>query len=229
MHAVELWWAPVDDPSPWLPLLTGAEQDQVARYRQAPDRARVATARALTRLAVAQHLAGVDPRDVAIDRSCSHCRHPTHGKPRLASGSVQFNASHAGAVAAVAVSTTISVGFDVEPTGDERLRDYRYLASAALTADVLASQAESPSLDLLLLHWTAKEAAGKECGLGLLLDFRRVQIDFGGASGGERCVAAHVDSTWHIARPQIADGLLAAIATTAPATVEVRRIDSPAL
>ena len=58
------------------------------------------------------------------------------------------------------------------------------LARSAMTPEALAGCGPEPDLGLVLRHWTAKEAARKECGLGVLLDFPLTAVV--GDDGSER-------------------------------------------
>ena len=91
-----------------------------------------------------------------------------HGKPRLAAGGLEFNLSHSGELALVAVSEEHPVGIDVEKVG--RDRDLLALAERALGADdVLAVREAGPAERALIFHrrWARHEARLKCLGVGI--------------------------------------------------------------
>lgn len=103
-----------------------------------------------------------------------------HGKPKISDPSVHFNLSHSGGVAALAISSTISVGVDIEkirPVKKEIAR--RFFTSNE--ADQI-EKAEGLELKKLFLKcWTQKEAVLKANGMGLQggLDSFQVALDDG--------------------------------------------------
>lgn len=87
----------------------GLAPDEVARcrcYRHQIDRVRFATTRRVLRTLLGQHL-GLAPAAVALVTAA-------HGKPVLAAGTLQFNVSHAGRYALIAISDCTPVGVDIE-------------------------------------------------------------------------------------------------------------------
>lgn len=96
-----------------------------------------------------------------------------HGKPRLAAGGPEFNLSHSGELALVAVSAGHAVGVDVERV--EADRDPVALAERALGPDdVLAVRAAAPAERDLVFHrrWVRHEARLKCLGIGIFSETR---------------------------------------------------------
>ena len=90
-----------------------------------------------------------------------------HGKPRLARGGLEFNLSHSGKLALLAVSRTRTVGVDVERLKPNR--DFLALAEKALAADAVeevreAAPEERPAV--FYRHWVRHEARLKCLGTG---------------------------------------------------------------
>ncbi len=91
-----------------------------------------------------------------------------HGKPRLVRGGLEFNLSHSGEIALVAVSAEHPVGVDVEEVQPDR--DPVALAERALGADdVLAVREADPAERDLAFHqrWARHEARLKCLGVGI--------------------------------------------------------------
>jgi len=104
-----------------------------------------------------------------------------HGKPRLAGGGLEFNLSHSGEIAIVAVSTEHRVGVDVEQVRPGR--DLLALAQRALGAeDMEAVRAAAPAERALVFYqrWARHEARLKCLGVGIfresLLDTTTVRV-----------------------------------------------------
>ena len=91
-----------------------------------------------------------------------------HGKPRLAAGGAEFNLSHSGELALVALSAEHPVGVDVEQVRAER--DAVALAEKALgPEDVRAVREAGPGDRDLVFHrlWARHEARLKCLGAGI--------------------------------------------------------------
>jgi 4'-phosphopantetheinyl transferase len=104
-----------------------------------------------------------------------------HGRPQLAeaqAGALDFNWTHSGDCALVALGRHVSPGIDVErrrarPRGLEIAR--RYFTPGE--ADWLASQPPDRQDEAFLALWTAKEAVLKALGRGLAFGLHRLVID----------------------------------------------------
>lgn len=158
-------WAVVVDRAAERWALAGrlsAGEHASMRRRRGADRRRCAVARAALRQLLAEYL-DARPHELRFVRA-------RHGKPRLAApytGRVEFNVSHSGALALIAVSSAGGVGIDVE-TLDRRAPNV--LASHAFHDAERAAIAGRPPRDrtrAILEHWTAKEAYLKALGTGL--------------------------------------------------------------
>jgi len=90
------------------------------------------------------------------------------GKPRLARGGLEFNLSHSGELALIAVSQTRPVGVDIEQMKPGR--DFLALAVRALSPDAVAQLREATPEERPLVfyrHWVRHEARLKCLGVGL--------------------------------------------------------------
>ena len=105
-----------------------------------------------------------------------------HGRPQLApaqAGALDFNWSHSGDCALVAVACGVAPGVDLErrrarPRALELAQ--RYFTSAE--TEWLASQPTEQRNDAFLALWTAKEAVLKAHGRGLAFGLHRLEIAF---------------------------------------------------
>jgi 4'-phosphopantetheinyl transferase len=91
-----------------------------------------------------------------------------HGKPELAGGGLNFNLSHSGDLALVAVTRERAVGVDVERINPRR--DVLALVERALDAEAAAAVRSAPASDRLAvfhLAWARREAVVKCAGTGL--------------------------------------------------------------
>jgi 4'-phosphopantetheinyl transferase len=145
-------------------LLSASEIERMRRFRQPADRDRVLVAWSLARRVLGE-LLGVDPRELAFDRTCDHCADPRHGKPKLVAGGPDFSLSHAGDRVVLAVLETERdagagrIGVDVEVVE----RDIDELAPMILHP----SEPVVAGVDLLRV-WVRKEAVIKASGHGLV-------------------------------------------------------------
>jgi 4'-phosphopantetheinyl transferase len=150
-------------------LLSSAEQARADRFRFARDRDRYTRGRAFLR----RRLAAATGRSAAALVLTEGPR----GKPALACGGVEFNLSHSGALAVLAISTRGPVGIDVElvDTGT----DLRGLSESCFLEPeraVLDALEEAERRRRFFVFWTAKEALMKLTGQGMSLPPREIAL-----------------------------------------------------
>lgn len=161
---VHLWVATVAPGSPEVKRLQAAagsaERARAARFHRLEDAERYLAAHGALRMILAGFMA-CDPVDL---------RFSTHGKgkPFIEGADLEFNLSHSGALALIAVALRRQVGVDIE-----RLRpipDLEDLVAGVCTAGERAALAalEEPVRERAFLGmWTRKEALVKMTGEGL--------------------------------------------------------------
>ena len=177
---VHLWRCSIDLPGAALDeaysVLRDDEIERARRYKFARDRRRFVVARAFLRRSLAEHLS-VDPRELEFV-------YGPFGKPGLMPGrpaeSVEFNLSHSGNVAVLAVTRGPVVGIDVEQLVP--VPEWRGLASRFFSAyENAALTGVAPDARDLAFYscWTGKEAFLKALGSGLAhpLDSFDVSVD----------------------------------------------------
>jgi len=153
----ERWPSDLTDEAAATALLSPAEIARMRTFLQTADQRRFLTAWSLTRKVLSE-LSGQDPRALQFERSCAHCGHPTHGKPRLVGGPWQFSLSHAKNRVLLAVAENCPVGVDIEPTD----------AKVGEAARLILHPDEPPVTGVDLLRvWVRKEAVLKATGHGL--------------------------------------------------------------
>lgn len=127
--------------------------------REPAPRRRAAANEALRRILTAHLPAGTEVELVTGE----------HGKPRLAAGGPEFNLSHSGGIALVALSPRHPVGVDVEQVRPRH--DPVALAERALSADdAEAVRRAAPAQRAVVFHrlWARHEARLKCLGEGIL-------------------------------------------------------------
>src|SRR5665213_2821771 len=62
------------------------------------------------------HAHGGNPSNIEIDRRCSHCGDPDHGKPTVSgsAGEIDFSVSYSACLALIAVAFSTRVGVDIQ-------------------------------------------------------------------------------------------------------------------
>ncbi len=196
-----------------LDTLSDDEWARAARLRIADDRRRFIVTRGLLRRVLGGYL-NIDAAEVAF-------AYGPNGKPMLTPAfdtRLQFNVSHAGDIALIAVSYERPVGVDVE--------QIRPLDDVAALADMVFTPTEravwqalpgSESLEVFFKLWTRKEALLKGLGAGLSRPAHGLEIGVGGDSVLWRdSTAPH--TTWRLADIAPWCGYVACIAveTTGP-------------
>lgn len=156
-------------------LLTADETRRARRFALPPARDLFLASRALQRT-LGSRLLGVAAQEVTFDRTCVHCGHHYHGKPRLVGlPSVDYSVSHSGAMVALAYADGGRVGVDVE--ADQRRTDLvTLIPKVASEAEQrrLAQLAPDARRRAFLRLWTRKEAVVKLTGHGLAVPFTQI-------------------------------------------------------
>jgi 4'-phosphopantetheinyl transferase len=146
-------------------VLTPAERDHVARFRQPEDRLLRTIARGALRLLLAEGT-GTAPDALVFTAG-------PQGKPALAGGP-QFNLSHCRGRVLIGIGDR-PLGVDVER--EDRSVDWRGLCRmVAASAEAAAIEAAPDPARLFLSLWTAKEAYVKALGIGIGHPLREVQV-----------------------------------------------------
>jgi 4'-phosphopantetheinyl transferase len=156
---VDVWLVPLETEGEIA--LSEDEKIRAARFHFEEDRMRWIRAHSALRLILAKTL-GAAPLELQFSVG-------SHGKPALMDGGgVEFNLSHAGSWAAVAVARNVPVGVDVE-----RIRDNVDMAALLRR---LGEKSIPETTRELYRAWTRREATSKAAG-GALFD--RWEHDFG--------------------------------------------------
>jgi 4'-phosphopantetheinyl transferase len=195
-------------------LLAPGELERAARMGSETLRRRFLVAHGALRVLVAGH-AGLDPVALRFDTSGE-----AGGKPRLVgpppARATDFNLSHSGELALVAIASGVEVGVDVEelrPLDDLGPLARRVLAPAE--AEALRLQPAGRRLEEWYRAWVRKEAVLKASGRGLEVDPRQVQLlppDFTPVSSSPGFARATRGAGWSVALLQPAPGHVAAVA-----------------
>jgi 4'-phosphopantetheinyl transferase len=209
---VRCWRIPIATIGEALPrvvgLLDASERQRLGRFHRVDDGRRFVAAHAGLRVVLAAAL-GRDARALTFQAGA-------HGKPALVDGGVQFNLSHSGTVALVALAADVALGVDVEemrplPERRDIVEHYLHPDEAADLNSLDGAAAEQA----FYRAWTRKEALTKALGLGLNLDLDRFRVS---CRPGESPAVRALDgfdpppSDWSIADLDPAPGHVGAIA-----------------
>ncbi|MBJ3778755.1 4'-phosphopantetheinyl transferase family protein [Acuticoccus mangrovi] len=156
-------------------LLSADEHRRAALLRTARLRFRFVAARSLLRRILAAYL-GEDPAALTFSAG-------PYGKPALVAGSgrppLEFNLSHSGDRALLAVSNAGAVGVDIERIGEtdlvEEVGPLVFTPKERLHLEEWPANARQAAFYGL---WCRKEAIAKALGLGLSLDVARLEVGF---------------------------------------------------
>ena len=141
-------------------LLSEDELARAKRYHFARHQRRFTVARATLRLILARYV-NAEPSELVFTYN-------QYGKPELLNATnIQFNLSHSGEHAILAIGKKYTLGIDIEFFSE---RPYEGIGKQLFSPrEILALSQISPSLKpLIFFHiWAQKEAFIKACGLGL--------------------------------------------------------------
>lgn len=166
-------------PAAWAASLDAQEQARAARFATATLQAQFRRARGALR-AVLAHYTRRDAAALALVPGA-------YGKPALASGEVEFNLSHSGSLALLAVAPAGSpVGIDIESMHERQIDIAALLDMICHHSEkaVIASLAGDAQRRAFYALWTRKEAYIKALGLGLQVDPRTVAFMPGAQDDG---------------------------------------------
>ncbi len=140
------------------------------------------------------------------------------GKPELSGAPVdlRFNLSHAGDLAALAVTEGASIGVDLERVREvqrfQRIADRFFSESEKQALGALEGEARAL---LFMRLWTAREAIVKATGEGVWAAFERIQLGVGSIGGGKASLRAMVPSGVRLGEVAAPDGYVGAVALLA--------------
>ena len=188
-------------------VLSEDERARAARFHFERDRRRFVAGRAALRTILATYL----------DRAPTHLVFTLgrHGKPALEHLGLEFNLSHSGGYALIAVARGRQVGVDVERVRNDFPSDdvaRRFFAPAEVAA--LAVSAPGEYATAFFRCWTRKEAYVKARGDGMSLELDRFEVPLEPAA--TRALASCVDdpsesSRWGLREIAPAPGYLGAL------------------
>jgi 4'-phosphopantetheinyl transferase len=226
---VDVWWQ-VSGPGDGDDASDVVSREERQRAEgMAPDVAdRFLRSRALQRRVLSLYL-GRDPRELVFSSRCRRCGHPTHGKPRLVGGGVEFNLSRTRGAAVMAVSRD-PVGVDVESAAAAPPLDA--VARVAIGCDRRARLEDLPPegrRSEILAAWTYKEAYLKGIGAGLAIGPQEVECPLPTIRRWRPVHCRHQDAAagWWVRPIGDEPGFVAALAVTPqPTNVRVLRFES---
>jgi 4'-phosphopantetheinyl transferase len=169
-HTLDIWRIDLthcEQPLPdWEAILDADEQTRAKRYLSAEHRRRFVIAHVAQRMILSQYY-----QQEAVELKFSYAN---HGKPSIVQATTgptwQFNLTHSGELALLAVTTASAVGIDVEAIRPrESMGD---LARRYFAAEEVACWSALPTElqeQAFYLTWTRKEAYVKALGMGLTL------------------------------------------------------------
>lgn len=169
-HRIDIWQYPLH--TEFLgaaSLLSEDELIRAQRYHFARHQRRFTIARAMLRRILARYL-GMPASEIVFSYN-------KHGKPELHhSSDLQFNLSHSGDLALLAIGKKYSLGIDVEFF---TARPYEGIGKHLFSSnEIEALQQVNPLLKpLAFFHiWAQKEAFIKACGLGLAYPTKKFDV-----------------------------------------------------
>lgn len=192
--------------------LSNEEQKRADRLLLPAVRRQFIIARGMMRRILAAYLSA-HPRKLAFS-------YGPHGKPSLSpphDNRFQFNLSHSGDLAILAVNLELPIGVDIERTKPER--DFLKLAErffSAVERSKLRHLPQDHVMDAFYACWTRKEAYLKAIGTGLATPLHAFDVTL--APGDLPALAGHRISPdeperWRLLEISVPDGYRAAVAT----------------
>lgn len=210
---VHVWRIDLDRPfadeatlSAWL---SGTELERAQRFRRDRDRRRYIAGRGTLRRVLADYLDTAPGRVRLVTGE--------HGKPALAGGELEFNLTHAGGLALLAVTRVAPIGVDVEQL--HAVPELEPIARRFFTAAEsrrISSAPEGAREQLFFRCWTRKEAYLKAVGGGLSIPLRSVDVSLDGRPRLNSIEGDDLAATqWTLRHLMPAEGYIGAVALRA--------------
>lgn len=191
-----------------LALLTSDECARAARFAFTRDQSAFVTTRAAIRRALGQALSCL-PEDVEIVSGVAGrpALSPSHGS------ALDFNVSHSGSLALIALSPDRRVGADIECHAPDRgLRELvPQVMGAGERALLDAQESDAAFCHEFYACWTRKEALVKGLGVGLSADLTSFDVPRVPADGVVT-IPSEVHPVWRIVTVEPAPGFTASVA-----------------
>jgi 4'-phosphopantetheinyl transferase len=199
------------DAACWLAGTTDAERERASRFHRRDDGERYLFAHGALRLVLADYLT-CDPLALRFGAQ-------ENGKPFVEGAALEFNLSHSGDLALIAVARGRQVGVDVEQL--RPMPDLESVAARICTPGELAAITGLPEAHrdrAFFAMWTRKEALAKATGEGIGGVFRQAReapaegqdrwtlAEMSDLPGYAACVAAE-GAGWELVRRSMADGI----------------------
>ena len=162
------------------------------------------------------HLAALLAPHLAVPAACVRIERDAHGKPHVQDAALQFNLSHSGDAALLAIARNVALGVDLEQLG-RRERPVLALAQRFFDpaeASALAALPPQRQQSAFLELWCCKEAVLKALGRGLGYGLERVvfQLDDTGAVQHLLRLGDGAASPWQVVQLRPAPGYVGALA-----------------
>jgi 4'-phosphopantetheinyl transferase len=203
-----------------LSVLSDEERARADRPRRPEDQRRLIVSRAALRRILGAWL-GVAPQALRLGEG-------DYGKPYLAMpGGPQFNVSHSGDLALIAVCHDHAVGVDIEQTG-RGLDELDAIARAYFSTAERFAYAALPAAErarAFYRGWTRKEAVAKALGLGMSLPGPSFDVTL---TAEPKLLRLHEDpapNPWSLTDLHLPPGYTGALAVPASGVQVVMRLD----
>lgn len=189
-NRIDIWQYPIDTPFKGASeLLNEDESARSARYYFDKHRRRFTTARAALRVILARYLQ-TTPQEI-------HFNYNEYGKPEVADSAIQFNLSHSGNLALLAIGKQWPLGIDIEFFSK---RPYEGIGSHLFSPaeNIALNNTHARLKPFVFFHiWAQKEAFIKACGLGL--SYPTAEFDVPILSNHTEAIADPIhQKTWQI-------------------------------
>lgn len=190
-------------------VLSLDERERAGRFSLALPRRRFVAARGILRAVLSRYV-GTDPAVIILS-------YGDHGKPFLAepcgAPGIQFNVSHAGDVALIAVTKGRGVGIDIEAIDSRAYQEAivrRFFSPHE--QDALRSIPEAGRERTFIVFWTRKEACIKASGLGFSLPLSSFDVSSDAKEPRVIVCGGEGDRVWTVVDIETVSGYAAACA-----------------
>jgi 4'-phosphopantetheinyl transferase len=191
-NRIDIWQYPLH--TSWSgakDILNEAERERAAKFYFTKHQRRFTIAHATLRIILSRYLPDKNPNELEFNEN-------KYGKPELTTNALQFNLSHSGNLALLAVGQYYPLGIDLELFSKRPCIEIGTSMFSETEATALKKVDERLQTLTFFRIWAQKEAFIKACGLGLSYPTKKFDVPHLGSINSKIVDSLHNSTEWQM-------------------------------